>query len=73
MDVSLGDYVVHPLAWPCRTYLRDSLRISYGLELCEVTQVARKTGREKGVAMRDDDGEFVRLLHGSITRLWGYG
>jgi hypothetical protein len=67
------DYVVHPFAWPCRTYLRDSLRLSYGLELCEVTQVARKTGREKGVAVRDDDGEFVRLLHGSITRLWNYG
>ena len=43
---------------------RDSLRISYGLELCEVTQVARKTGREKGVTVRDDDGEFVGLLHG---------
>jgi hypothetical protein len=61
------DYVVHPFAWPCRTYLRGSLRLSYGLELCEVTQVARKTGREKGVAVRNDDGEFVRLLHGSIS------
>jgi hypothetical protein len=44
------DYVVHPFARPCRTYLRDS--------------------REKGVAVGADDREFVRLLHGSVTRLW---
>jgi hypothetical protein len=38
------DYLVHPFAWPCQTYLRDRLRLSYRLELCEVIQVARKTG-----------------------------
>jgi len=28
-----------------------------------------KTGAEKGVAMSDDNADFHRLLHGSITRL----
>jgi hypothetical protein len=73
MDVSWGDYVVHPFTWPCRTYFRDSLRISYRLELSEVTEAARKAGRVKGIAVRDGDTEFVGLLHGSITGLRGYG
>jgi hypothetical protein len=35
--------------------------------------VVRKTGRDKRVAVRDSDGEFVRLLHGSITFVWTKG
>ena len=65
-------WCTHPPG-PVEPIFRDSLRISYVLELCEVTQVARKAGRVKGVAVRDDDTEFVSLLHGSITGLWGYG
>jgi hypothetical protein len=29
-----------------------------------------RDSREKGVAVRADGREFVRLLHGSVTRLW---
>jgi hypothetical protein len=38
-----------------------------------LAEPTRKAGREKGVAVRDEDAEFVRLLHVSFTRLWGYG
>jgi len=39
----------------------------YYLELFEVSQKARKAGAEKGVAMRDNNGDCYSLLHGFIT------
>jgi hypothetical protein len=42
---------------------------------CDEVRAQRRflvTGQEP-IAVRAVDGEYIRLLHGSVTRLWGYG